>query len=548
MSFPYENFLKDFTPEKIQLYADADTIVTLVGIIDSQRAENLDLKQTIQNLRDELNRLKGEQGKPNIRGNTSQKIDISSEKERKPITESSHKGRSEKKSKLPITYTIEVPILKEKLPDDAIFKGYDTVIVQNIKIVPDNIAYKIPIYYSPSTGKTYRGQRPAGFEGEFGPDVRSLILILKHVANVSESCIHSFLTNYGISISKSSISRLSRKDAVLFAKDRENIVKSGIVSTEYQHIDDTSFRVKGKQYFTHILCNPFFSAYFTRPHKDRLTILEILCCGEKLRYILNEISLNLLKVFKIPEKVVHYITTSFDKKTMEEERVNALLDSIPTKNKNLDQLRRRIKEALAIGWYLTQDIVPKIHYLMSDDAPQFRHITEEQALCWVHAGRNLKKLNPLIPINIQELDKKLDEFWNLFRDILEYQKNPELFDISIFEEKFDQMVSGSSNYSALNAVIAKIKQNKDKLLVSLKNPSIPLHNNPAELGARAQVRKRDVSLHSMSEDGKEAIDIFLTITQTAKKLGVNIAEYVYSTLTNSVSEPLSDIIQKRTGS
>ena len=54
-----------------------------------------------------------------------------------------------------------------------------------------------------------------------------------------------------------------------------------------------------------------------------------------------------------------------------------------------------------------------------------------------------------------------------------------------------------------------------------------MHNNESELGARAQVRRRDVSLHTMTEDGTEANDTFLTIVQTAKKLGVSTYEYIY---------------------
>ena len=37
----------------------------------------------------------------------------------------------------------------------------------------------------------------------------------------------------------------------------------------------------------------------------------------------------------------------------------------------------------------------------------------------------------------------------------------------------------------------------EKLLLVLKFPHVPLHNNPAELGARVAVRKRDVSLHPL---------------------------------------------------
>ena len=94
-------------------------------------------------------------------------------------------------------------------------------------------------------------------------------------------------------------------------------------------------------------------------------------------------------------------------------------------------------------------------------------------------------------------------------------------------------------------MLGKINENKEKLLVPLHNPTIPLHNNPAELGARAQVRKRDVSLHTLTDDGTQAVDVMLTLTQTAKKLGVNIVEYIHSTLTNSVVEPISNIIKER---
>lgn len=53
------------------------------------------------------------------------------------------------------------------------------------------------------------------------------------------------------------------------------------------------------------------------------------------------------------------------------------------------------------------------------------------------------------------------------------------------------------------------------LIVSIL-PEIPLHNNAAELAARAKVRKRDVLLQTMVDKGTKANDIFMTIVQTAK--------------------------------
>jgi len=50
------------------------------------------------------------------------------------------------------------------------------------------------------------------------------------------------------------------------------------------------------------------------------------------------------------------------------------------------------------------------------------------------------------------------------------------------------------------------------LLCVLAHPEVPLHNNPAELGARQRVRKRDVSFGLRSRAAVTAWDIFGAIT------------------------------------
>ncbi|RCV65730.1 hypothetical protein C5S53_02295 [Methanophagales archaeon] len=44
------------------------------------------------------------------------------------------------------------------LPDDAEFKGYQDVVVQEILIKTDNVEYKKEIYYSPSQKKDLYGE------------------------------------------------------------------------------------------------------------------------------------------------------------------------------------------------------------------------------------------------------------------------------------------------------------------------------------------------------------------------------------------------------
>ena len=74
-------------------------------------------------------------------------------------------------------------------------------------------------------------------------------------------------------------------------------------------------------------------------------------------------------------------------------------------------------------------------------------------------------------------------------------------------------------------------------MLVLKYPDLPLHNNTSELGARAQARKRDISLHTMSTKGTEAKDSFMTIVETAKKHGVNVYHYLYDRITKKYEMP-----------
>ncbi len=122
--------------------------------------------------------LKGEQGKPKFESKKQKppkSTDYSSEDERKNLQPKPNKGRGERNHKVKIDREETVTIPPEDLPADAVFKGYDEIIVQDIKIVTDNIRYKVELWYSPSENKTYRAKRPEGYHGEFGPHLRALI-------------------------------------------------------------------------------------------------------------------------------------------------------------------------------------------------------------------------------------------------------------------------------------------------------------------------------------------------------------------------------------
>jgi hypothetical protein len=534
-------------PDKIPDEDISEAFNLLFQLVEETYIENEKLKTENQKLRDEINLLKGEQGKPNIPSSKKkQKVDISSENERKKQEPPKQKRSKAKKHKIEIDRTEICTVDQTDLPDDVEFKGYQRVVVQGILIKTDNVEYQKEVYYSPSQNKTYIGKLPIGVEGEFSPEIKSLVYTMKHVSNMSESNIHEFLENFGIHISPATISRILTKNNELFDQEKADIVLAGISSTRYQQIDDTCGRVNGQNHFVQILCNPFYTAYFTIPHKDRLSILKILQGSEIKNYNFNEEAFTLLENFRLTKNMIDQIRDMVFGQILDNEQMEQLLEKIlpdPGKGKNL---RKRIMEAGAIAAYQQQTDYPIIQILLSDDARQFKLITKWQALCWVHDGRNYKRLHPIVPFHKEKLEKFLDRYWNYYGKLLEYKKNPSSQMAKILSAEFDKLFSTKTKYRALDERIAKTKANKAQLLLVLKYPELPLHNNDAELGARAQVRKRDVSLHTMTKDGTKANDTFMTIVQTAKKLGVSSYEYIHDRVSKSFCMPsLSELIEAK---
>jgi hypothetical protein len=501
------------------------------------------LRKENQKLRDEINLLKGEQGKPDVPA--SKKKDISSEKERKASERNKEKKSKAKNHKINIDRTQICEVNKRNLPKDAEFKGYQDCVVQGISIKTDNVLYQREIYYSRSQKKTYLGELPLGVKGGFSPEVKSFILMLKHAGNVSEPKIHEVLETFSIYISPSTVSRILIKKNDIFHQEKEDIFFAGLSSSTYQQIDDTGARVNGENWYVQILCNPYYTAYFTIPRKDRLSVLDILQGGKPRSYLFNEEAFGLMTTFRLSQKVISALKSTTFSKTLDDKQMQELLENLFAPGKGKNQ-RTRIMEASAIAAYHHQTDFPVVQNLLSDDAPQFRHITKEQSLCWVHDGRHYKKLGPVVPMNKETLGNFRGLFWDYYDKLLQYKENPTQQKIEELSAEFEQLFSTQTDYQSLDERIAKTKAKMQKLLMVLKYPELPLHNNASELGARVQARWRDVSLHTITEEGTKAKDTFMTIVQTAKKMGVNVHEYVHDRISKRFKLPsLADLIKAK---
>lgn len=124
----------------------------LLNLIEKLSADLRASQAEVQRLRDDINRLKGEQGKPEIKANVPKPpTDHSLEKERRKPRKR-HKNR--KKATIKIDREEVVKVDQEILPADAEFKGYEEVVVQDIILKTDNVRFRKEKYYAASTGKS----------------------------------------------------------------------------------------------------------------------------------------------------------------------------------------------------------------------------------------------------------------------------------------------------------------------------------------------------------------------------------------------------------
>jgi hypothetical protein len=518
-----------------------DCIKKLLNLIETFNQEILELIRHNQKLRDEINRLKGEQGKPKIKPSKKNPSQYSSEKERKkPKKRKKHRKKDRIK-----THDNQICHLdKSLLPKDARFKGYDSVLVQDIKFEAHNTLFLKEKYYSPSLNKSYLASLPPGYEGEFGPELKALSLKLYFDANMTQPKILDLFTDAKINISAGQLSNFLIKGHDTFHKEKDVLYEAGLHSSPWQHMDETVTRFNAQNYYCQILCNPLYTAYFTTENKSRLTVIDVLTNFRTRSFLLNREAFTYFDIFKLPIPVIQQLKSFPQDQPLGQEKFFDLLD------KYLSQLgpqqRNHIIDAAAIAAYHEQMEFPVVRLLICDDAPQFKLVTRQLALCWVHDGRLYKKLDPCISYHRKSLDSFLEKYWDFYRQLLQYQDNPTSMEPVRLDNEFDNLFSTETGYYALDQRIAKTKSKKNSMLLVLDHPEIPLHNNPAELGARKRVRKRVVSFGTRTIDGTKAWDTFMTLSATAKKLGINFYNYLNDRISGAFQiTSLADIISQR---
>lgn len=545
------NKIKNINPRAITDFAQMqELLIVFMNVIESQAKSIEEQAQKIQELEDEINRLKGEHGSLPPNSASTNNSPSEEKTKRKPRKKNHKKGG--KKAKIQIDKVIKCEIDKSVLPADAKFQGYRTVVQQDVIIKRNNTLYKIPVYYSKSGGQTYSGSLPEEYEGEFGGQLKSWLQLLHHYCDVTQGRLKALMDNLGILISTGTMSNIPLSNTDKMVEECQEILRSGLEYIPYTQMDGTKSWESGQGKSTQIISTPYYSIYHTMSAKSKANIIWALQgkSGDSVPLLYNNLTIELLKDSKVPkkgQKLLQQLLSSEQCYTLDE--FESLL-TMRAPHLLEKATYAKMIEILALAYYLYQTDFARVQNLLSDAGPEYIGIATHHALCWLHEERHYKKMMPKLQVNQMAVQQVRSQIWDYYKKLLNFKELPpdiQAQEKPILDQEFDQIFTQETDYDDLNYRIEKTFSKKEKLLRVLEFPDLPLHNNTAELAVRRKVRKRDISLHTMSVMGTKAQDAFMSVVETAAKLGVNALDYLYDRITNKYQmQSLAELIKLNT--
>ena len=521
--------------------ADLDSLshADLKGLVLKLLEEVADLRRTVASQRDEIARLKGGPGRPNIKPSGMDKAT-----EPKPPSNAGGQQRPKggKTSKLSIHEQRTVKLSSP--PNGSRFKGYANFVVQDLVIRPHVVNFRCERWQT-ADGTTMTAPLPDSIKGHFGPELRRFVLAQYHQGQVTMPRLLALLRSFGIQISKRQLVRLLIAGQDDFLDEARDVLRAGLISANWITVDDTGARHRAANGFCTQIGNSHFAWFGTTFSKSRSNFLELLCAGHG-DYVINAEALAYMRQRALAGPVIARLAAHPHKCFADRAAWTAHLDrlAISALKVNPDPVTIATEGALwgsirAHGFLQNTVIV-------SDDAGQFN--VGQHGLCWVHAERLVHKLDTFTDEQRIAQHKTRDLIWRLYRDLKAYRAHPDRKRKATLRARFDRVFTRKTGFVTLDRLLARLHANKGELLMVLERPEIPLHTNGSENDVRCQVTRRKVSGGTRSDPGRDCRDAFLGLAKTCTKLGITFWDYLGARLAvpNHPDIPaLPQLIQQR---
>ena len=493
--------------------------------VDAQQVTITTLRAENQALRDEVARLKGLPPRLPSRPSGMEQA-----------TPPGAAGKDEKRPKPPRGVKRDAQaitaerVLKAAVPAGSRFKGYEDILVRDLRLSAEVIRYRRERWLLPS-GETVLADLPTGIVGGFGPELRRFVLALHAQGQVTTERLTALLNGIGVEISKRQVVRMltgSLDDLV--AEDQE-VLRAGLATARWITVDDTAAQHARKDWFTtqigdvsEIACDlRGFAVFRTGPSKSREAFLSLLRAGHT-DYVVNAAALDHMRGHGLSGQTVAQLDAHLAQQFADTSAWSAHLARL-----GIDQLEvtpdpvQIASEGALWGAICHHGLLPGT-VIVSDGAGQFR--VGLHALCWVHAERLVHKLVPATPEQRQAVEVTRTLIWWLYADLKAWARDPCPRRAAALRARFDRIFRRQTDYATLDRLLARLHRRKAELLRILQRPGIPLHTNGSENDIRACVTKRKISGGTMSTAGRNARDVLLGLMKTCRKLGVSFFRYL----------------------
>jgi hypothetical protein len=424
------------------------------------------------------------------------------------------------------------------LPDCAIFKGYQRYMVQDIIFKVHTTQYRLARWQLPD-GSYVKGELPSGIHGHYGPELIAYVLHQYYVCRVTENLLLEELRSRGVLISAGQLSNILIQNKIPFQEEVNELLPTAVWIDHQIQVDDTGGRHKGKNQYTTVIGNEWFSVFATTESKSRINFLKLLQ-GGKEEYIINDDTLEFIREANESSYLLGYITL------FRESKFTCLADweqFLKERNITRESEVRMVTEAALYASVITNGI-PRDLGVHSDDAGQFDAF--EHSLCWIHEERHYRKLIMTDDQARVDLERVRKQIWEIYNNLKAFKENPSEEAKQMIEKQFDEIFEQNTSSPTLNHQLKKTYKKKEELLLSLERSATPLHNNSSETDARAAKIKLKISGGTRSDLGKLARDTFLSLKQTCLKLGINFISFLQDRVHGLYKIPkLAEIIRQR---
>lgn len=232
--------LPDIDPRKIRSVHEAQlAIIKLLNFVEELFQEKEQLVNKVQQLEEELDRIKKQSQKPQMwKG--------------KPVTEYSPSQQMMQKKKRGQKMAKQVAVdREERLPEveqcscgstEFVLVRTWNKLVQGLLIKRDNVLYHGRDKRCRKCGKAYHSRMSEGMNGyQFSPELRSWLSVFKYECRMSEIVISRFLSGIGVRISSGHVNQIILDNSLKLTYGYTHLKVWGLKQSRYLHSDATGF-------------------------------------------------------------------------------------------------------------------------------------------------------------------------------------------------------------------------------------------------------------------------------------------------------------------